>query len=106
MGCGEQYSVDESFAVTAAQCDSWYRYASMKSSAVTFVQSGGGSFSGPHPIRRHSPSNDGRFSTPYGATFPSRAAEGERATLKMREHNSKAATRIAMPLRPRDDDSA
>ncbi len=28
--------------------------------------------SGPYPIRPHSPSKDGRLSTPYGATFPSK----------------------------------
>jgi hypothetical protein len=33
------------------------------------IKSGG---SGPHPIRRHSPSKDGRLSTPHRATFPSK----------------------------------
>src|SRR5208282_4294741 len=33
---------------------------------VTAVQSDSGRSSGPHPIRRHSPSNDGRLSTRYG----------------------------------------
>src|SRR5271166_6095270 len=30
----------------------------------------------PHPIRRHSPSNDGRLSTPYGGTFPASRRRG------------------------------
>ncbi len=35
--------------------------------AVTVVPSDLGQSSGPHPIRRYSPSKDGRLSTPYGA---------------------------------------
>ncbi len=33
----------------------------------------------PHPIRRHSPSKDGRLSTPYGATFPASRRRGRLA---------------------------
>ena len=50
--------------------------------AVTFVQAVWRRSSGPHPIRRHSPSNDGRLSTPYGATFPSRLGKGSRGDLR------------------------
>jgi hypothetical protein len=42
---------------------------------ATSMQRDSGGSSGPHPVRRHSPSKDGRPSTPYGATFPSRAGE-------------------------------
>ena len=37
--------------------------------------------SGPYPIRRHSPSNDGRLSTPYGRHLPQQAGEGVRAAI-------------------------
>ena len=54
--------------------------------AMTVVQSDLGRSSGPHPIRRHSPSKDGRLSTPYGATFPSKLGKGSARRSEMGEH--------------------
>ena len=56
--------------------------------AVTVVQSDCGLSSGPHPIRRHSPSKDGRLSTPYGATFPSKLGKGPARQFQMCECRS------------------
>jgi len=36
----------------------------------------------PHPIRPHSPSKDGRLSTPYGATFPASRKRGTRRPMR------------------------
>ncbi len=79
-GCGKQLWIDERFAVTVVQSDFARR-------------------SGPHPIWRHSPSNDGRLSTPYGATFPSRAGEGERATFFMNARSAGALDRYGAVVR-------
>ena len=49
--------------------------------AAPLVQSCRRRSCGPHPIRRNSPSKDGRLSTRYGATFPSKPAEGVRAAI-------------------------
>src|SRR5271157_3014626 len=54
--------------------------------AVTFVQAVRRRSSGPHPIRRHGPSKDGRLSTPYGATFPSKLGKGSTRRSEMCEH--------------------
>src|SRR5208337_5349736 len=39
----------------------------------------------PHPIRPHSPSKDGRLSTPYGATFPASRRRGAHADSRSHE---------------------
>ncbi len=65
------------------------------------VQSHFGRSGGPHTIPRHSPSNDGRLSTPYGATFLSEpgkesvrrsepAALTFRASTRRRDRHRKA----------------
>src|SRR5208337_3951318 len=54
--------------------------------AVTVVQSDLGRSSGPHPIRRHRASKDGRLSTPYGATFPSKLGKGSARRFEMCEY--------------------
>ena len=50
----------------------WRAGAARCKFALSVLQSDLRRGSGPHPIRRHSPSNDGRLSTPFCGTFPSK----------------------------------